>query len=265
MNHVDSGFLYPWIVFQKYKENSSLKYPFYTAGLCSSSMDLAWKLHEAMDFPEWSSVVVERQQNGRGQFGRTWISPSGNLYASLRLPSEPTRSSPLAPFLIANAISKVLSELRLDSEFKWPNDILICRKKAGGVLLEERAGVLIAGIGINVSEAPVMSGLRDPGAIPATHLMAFGVCLTPLELWSWIIQEVMDQVHILSSKKGSDGLFRALEGRMAFLGEKVVFKTHDAKQFPAVVAGLSRDGGIRLKTAGGEKILHSGSLFPVIY
>jgi BirA family transcriptional regulator, biotin operon repressor / biotin---[acetyl-CoA-carboxylase] ligase len=247
------------------KETPFLKYPFYTAEFCSSSMDLAWKHHEAMNFPEWSSVVVERQQNGRGQFGRTWLSPSGNLYASLRLPSEPTRSFSSAPFLMANAISKVLRDLRLDSEFKWPNDILICRKKAGGVLIEERAGVLIAGIGINVSEAPIMIELRDAGAIPATHLKAFGVLLTPLELWSFIIREVMDQTHILSSKKGGDKLFRALEGRMAFLGEKVVFKTHDARQFPAVVAGLSRDGGIRLKTADGEKILHSGSLFPVIY
>jgi BirA family transcriptional regulator, biotin operon repressor / biotin---[acetyl-CoA-carboxylase] ligase len=247
------------------KENPFLKNPFYTDELCSSSMDLAWKLHETRDFPEWSSVVVERQQNGRGQFGRTWFSPSGNLYASLRLPSEPTRSFPLAPFFIANAISRVLNDLRLDSEFKWPNDILICRKKAGGVLIEERAGVLIAGIGINVSEAPILSELRDPEAIPATHLKAFGVLLNPLELWSSIIREVMDQVHILSSKKGSDGLFGALEGRMAFLGEKVIFKTHDARQFPAVVAGLSRDGGIRLITADGEKILHSGSLFPVIY
>jgi BirA family transcriptional regulator, biotin operon repressor / biotin---[acetyl-CoA-carboxylase] ligase len=175
------------------------------------------------------------------------------------------RSFPLTPFLIASAIHKVLSDLKLDSEFKWPNDILVCRKKVGGVLIEEKADVLIAGIGINVSEAPVMTSLRCSGAVPATHLKAFGVLLTPLELWSSIIQEVMDHIHVFSSNTSSDKLFRALEGRMAFLGEKVVFKTHDARQFPAVVAGLSRNGGIRLKTADGEKILYSGSLFPVIY
>lgn len=265
MNHVDFGFLHPWIVLKSRKENPPLEYPFYKAKLCSSSMDLAWDLHEAGSFPVWSSVVVEKQQNGRGQFGRTWLSPSGNLYASLRLPSEPQGSFPLTPFLIASAIHKVLSDLKLDSEFKWPNDILVCRKKVGGVLIEEKADVLIAGIGINVSEAPVMTSLRCSGAVPATNLKAFGVLLTPLELWSSIIQEIMDHIHVFSSNTSSDKLLRALEGRMAFLGEKVVFKTHDARQFSAVVAGLSRNGGIRLKTTDGEKILYSGSLFPVMY
>ena len=55
----------------------------YKAEVCTSSMDLAWKLHEAMALPEWSSVVVDRQINGRGRFGRAWVSPPGNLYASL--------------------------------------------------------------------------------------------------------------------------------------------------------------------------------------
>jgi len=246
-------------------ENPPVGVPFYTAEICSSSMDLAWYLHELMAFPEWSSVLVNRQDNGRGQCGRDWISPSGNLYASVRLPIEPLRSFPLTHFLITCAIYKVLMNLGLSSEFKWPNDILVCRKKVGGVLIEEKSGVLIVGIGINLSESPGINALRDPKALPAAHLKSFGVLLNPFELWSSLIQQIMGHIRGFSHNPSCEKLLKTLEGCMAYMGEKVVFKTYDGKEFPAVVAGLSKTGGIRLETADGEKILHSGSLFPLVY
>jgi len=237
----------------------------YKAEVCTSSMDLAWKLHEAMAFPEWSSVVVDRQINGRGRFGRAWVSPPGNLYASLRLPFKSSESLFLTSFIIAFAIHKVLIDLGLNAEFKWPNDILVCRKKVGGVLIEEKAGVSIAGIGINVSEAPVLDAVKDMRTFPATRLKDFGVCITPLDLWSTIISAIKNYTDIFSEKINCKKLLRTIENHMAFLDEKVVFKSNNGEEFPAIISGLSSTGGIRLKTADGEKILHSGSFFPVVY
>ena len=63
-----------------------------------------------------------------------------------------------APFitLIAGAsIAKVLNDLGVQANIKWPNDIIINNKKVAGILTElsaeiDRINYIILGIGINV-------------------------------------------------------------------------------------------------------------------
>ncbi len=248
-----------------WSQTGPLGHLLYTADVCTSSMDLAWDLQDRLLFPEWSSVLVHCQEKGRGQFGRTWSSPPGNLYASLRLPSKQLRSSSLIPFIVAYAVQKLFMDLGLCSEFKWPNDILAGRKKVGGILVEEKSGVLIAGIGINLSKTPVLNGLKSPPSIPATHLKEFGLLLSPHEIWPSIILEIKKQIQTYCSDTRGEQLLKNLEHHLAFMGEKVVFKNQYGKRFPALIAGLSGTGGIRLLTSNGEKIQHSGSIFPVFY
>ena len=247
-----------------------LKLPFsghllYTAESCTSTMDLAWNLHAESAFPEWSSVLAERQDNGRGQFGRNWSSPSGNLYASLCLPEKKSGLFPLTPLLLAYAIQKALSDQGVGSEFKWPNDILVCRKKVGGILVEEKSGISIAGIGINLSVAPIIQNLKQSRSFPAACLREFGLSLKPHEIWLSIIREISSHFQFFSCDTTIEKLLQKLESNMAFLGERVVFRSVYGDEFPAVVAGLSGTGGIRLITPEGEKIHHSGSIFPVFY
>ena len=138
--------------------------PVYITGAASSSLDAAKALLKLGILPEWASVLSLSQSAGRGQMRRAWASPEGNLYAALRLPNE----GPFAGTAAAPAIGGLLAEA-LENEgapvmLKWPNDIMqhekedvltvipkknACRK-VGGILLEERFGALVAGIGINV-------------------------------------------------------------------------------------------------------------------
>lgn len=238
---------------------------FYAAESCTSSMDLAWYLREKGAFPDWSSVLAENQTNGRGQFRRKWNSPPGNLYASLCLPSNIIRQFTLIPSLIAFSIQNFLRRLGISSEYKWPNDILVSRKKVGGILVEEKKGVLIAGIGINLSNAPVLEDPGDTQFFPAAHLYEFGLLLKPLEIWPFIVREVYNQAHFFFNDEEGENLLKELEKRMAFIGENVMFKSPYGRKFPAMVAGLSITGGIRLITADGEKIQHTGSIFPIYY
>ena len=149
--------------------------PVYMTGAASSSLDVANVLHQHGLFPEWSSVLCLSQSAGRGQMRRAWASPEGNVYAALRLPN----AGPFATFAAAPAIGGLTAEALHKEGFpvllKWPNDLLQpgegmvpgllprrdeCRK-AGGILLEERRGALIAGIGLNLASAPHPSTLRD--------------------------------------------------------------------------------------------------------
>ena len=98
-------------------------------------------------------VVAEEQTTGRGRRGATWQSPAGSgLWMSIVLSEEDAR--PYLPLVIgvacAQAVETTCPEVRVG--IKWPNDLLLGRRKVGGILCEAAAGILVAGIGINVSE-----------------------------------------------------------------------------------------------------------------
>lgn len=109
-------------------------------------------------------VTAEKQTGGRGRRGRLWVSERGNLYASLLLidpaPMERLGSLPLAiAVAVHQAIRRVLPLGAEPLEVKWPNDILIGRKKTCGILVEgeglpDGRYALIVGIGINISVMP---------------------------------------------------------------------------------------------------------------
>lgn len=116
------------------------------------------------------------QTAGRGRQGRTWISPHGNLYASflLRPPVTPAQAGEFG-FGAAIAVAETAEHLArgIDAKCKWPNDVLVGGKKIAGILLESRGTPetldwLIAGIGMNVAEAP------EKTAWPATSVAALG-------------------------------------------------------------------------------------------
>lgn len=111
--------------------------------------------------PEGTLVVAEKQTAGRGRRGKVWESPLGTgIWMSLVLrpqiaPAEASVLTLLCGLATAEAIE---AETGLSAGIKWPNDILINRKKAVGILTEmdcemSEVHFVIPGIGINVNTA----------------------------------------------------------------------------------------------------------------
>ena len=105
-------------------------------------------------------VVTEIQSNGKGQYGRKWISLKGNIFLSFfyKLEKIDLPISSLTKkncFLVKNVISKYYKK---KITFKSPNDLLIDKKKICGILQEkiEKSGVeyLVVGIGLNLIKNP---------------------------------------------------------------------------------------------------------------
>ncbi len=145
--------------------------PVFVTDTTTSVLDEAWRLvaHDAL--PVWGSVLAHSQSAGRGQSRRPWYSPKGNVFAALRLPShEPFTTLAAAPAISA-LLLRAFSCMDMHLQLKWPNDIVYCKggvpTKVGGILLEERDGVIIAGIGLNSASAPENSFLRENFALPA--------------------------------------------------------------------------------------------------
>jgi BirA family biotin operon repressor/biotin-[acetyl-CoA-carboxylase] ligase len=141
----------------------------------SSTNDVAKEL--ALEgTPEWTIVVAEKQFNGRGRFGRKWVSPKGGLWFSLVLRpkisiNEAFKLTSLTAVSIVNTLEK---DYEIKARIKWPNDIFVNGKKVCGVLTETAStdqvlDYVIIGIGINVNNAP--SSLPDEIQKNTTSLM----------------------------------------------------------------------------------------------
>ncbi len=109
---------------------------------------------------EFGFITSENQLNGRGQYGRKWISYNGNIFVSIfyKLDKINLSISSLTKkncFLVKKVISKYF---RNKITFKSPNDLLIDKKKICGILQENieksKKKYLIVGIGLNLIKSP---------------------------------------------------------------------------------------------------------------
>ena len=100
-------------------------------------------------------VISKKQSNGKGTMGKKWISINGNFFASIFFELKQNMPAPkdfalINPLIIKNILSKYS---KFNVKIKWPNDLLIKRKKVCGILQEfikiDEKSFLIIGIGIN--------------------------------------------------------------------------------------------------------------------
>jgi BirA family biotin operon repressor/biotin-[acetyl-CoA-carboxylase] ligase len=125
---------------------------------------------------EWSVVIADEQWAGRGRSGHSWVSPPGNLFASVLLrPRFPAAGASLVPLAAGLAVAEALEAWTAGALLKWPNDVLIGGRKLAGVLVESTsAGAaiesLVVGFGINVALDP--AALPQPLAATATSILA---------------------------------------------------------------------------------------------
>ena len=116
-------------------------------------------------------VVANMQTAGKGRRGRSWQQEEGSVIAMsllLRPTFSPDKASMLtllAAHSVAGAIEAVTG---LPAAIKWPNDIVINRKKTVGILTEMSLGVeqaaidyIVIGIGINVNNTAFPEDIRD--------------------------------------------------------------------------------------------------------
>ena len=109
---------------------------------------------------EFGLIISEAQSNGKGQYGRKWISYKGNIFMSFFYKLEKINLSIRSLtkkncFLIKSVISKYYKK---KITFKPPNDLLINKKKICGILQEKIENsnneYLIVGIGLNLIKSP---------------------------------------------------------------------------------------------------------------
>lgn len=246
-------------------------------------MDVARALAAMGELPVWGSVVALSQRSGRGQLGRSWISPEGNLFAALRLPEKPPFTGTAAAPAVGALMAEALSSLGCPVSMKWPNDLLGRDEnlpegwcKVGGILLEERPlphqntgqseRLLLAGIGLNLVSAPPADLMRAQHAVPAGKLSFpqkndsnphFAT-----ELWMRLVSRIFFCYVKEIDARGKNAWRSLAERYLAFLGQTVLLTDgpDDRECHSGVLEGLDDFGGLRLRTREGATSFLSGSL-----
>ncbi|MBC8061230.1 MAG: biotin--[acetyl-CoA-carboxylase] ligase [Clostridiaceae bacterium] len=111
-----------------------------------------------LDVSHGTLVISEEQTSGRGRLGRQWSSPKfKGIWMSIILKPnlDPTKASNIT-LIGAAAVINALKDFGIKAQIKWPNDIILNKKKLGGILTEMSSKLnltnyIVMGMGINVN------------------------------------------------------------------------------------------------------------------
>lgn len=213
-------------------------------------------------------VVADEQKAGRGRQGRRWLTLPGTALAfSLVLRHDPAAgrsvgvdaSGQLAHLtaLGALAVSQALGQAyNLQCQIKWPNDVLLERRKVCGILVEaqwlgERLSASVLGIGINVTPAsvPPEGELIYPATCVETALGR------PVNRWQ-LLRSVLENILSWRSRLGTPEFLQAWDQRLAFKGEQVYIYAGTGEQEQpdqrGLLLGLDAQGCLQTRSQSGE-------------
>jgi BirA family transcriptional regulator, biotin operon repressor / biotin---[acetyl-CoA-carboxylase] ligase len=227
---------------------------------CGSAMDLAWDLHGAGLFPEYAWVLAQRQTQGRGRMGRQWVSVFGNLFAAIRLPDAAGDLDGLLSLSLALPLVSTLAHLDVPARIKWPNDIMVGPCKVGGILVEEKQGKMVAGIGMNLCAAPQISKTENFFHITAGCLHAYGGNINPYRLWHLFLKNITHQFPKMMSDPAR--IAKHVDAHLAWKNETVVLENSGKHDGPAQILGVDPDGRLSIRTAKGISFISSGTIHP---
>lgn len=214
-------------------------------------------------------VTAESQQAGIGRRGRSWSSEEGTgIYMSLVLrPEIKTESASSLTLVAAISVAKAIDNLlgsnlsKAGIEIKWPNDIVLNKKKVCGILTEmslkgTEIDYLVIGIGINVSNRDFPEEIQ---ATASSILLETGVELEKETL----IEEVwnlFEHYHMLFLETADlRGFKEEYERLLANRNNKVkVLDPNGA--YEGIAQGITNTGELLVETVHGVRSVSSGEV-----
>ena len=184
-------------------------------------------------------IISEHQTMGRGRLGKTWSSPSsGNIYMSI-YSKETINTAPLSlivGLISANVINSMIQTK--DVGLKWPNDIILAKKKIGGILIEKEvmgANINnIVGIGINLNHPNKEEWWGD--------LSSFNISTMRNELINGILKNYIDFCEY-----GMDSWEEKWHELCVHMNLNIKIKHNEKIIKTGLFDGINSDGSLRLR------------------
>ncbi|HUS08681.1 MAG TPA: biotin--[acetyl-CoA-carboxylase] ligase [Bryobacteraceae bacterium] len=221
------------------------------ATTATSTMVSATSLAQA-GCPSGTIVGADEQLNGQGRYGRHWNSQAGvGLYVSevLRLPI-PADSLPVVTLALGLAVSDaILRTTDVACDLRWPNDVMLRKKKCAGILVQLHEQAIVAGIGINVNQTEFPEELQGT----ATSIrMVTGKEHCREKLLVALIESV-DSFTDMLVHQGKEAILRAFEAGSSFVRGRRVIVDQGGERIEGTTEGLDRAGFLVLREVGGKR------------
>jgi BirA family biotin operon repressor/biotin-[acetyl-CoA-carboxylase] ligase len=206
--------------------------------------------------PEGAVVLAEEQFAGRGRAGRTWYSErAAGIYVTLLLrpPIAPVQAPLLTMMAGLSAHAAIQAQTGLVVDVRWPNDLMIRGRKAGGILTEMLAEpgqvrFVIVGIGLNVNQEKFPAEL----AATATSLRAeTGKPQSRLELLVRLLRELETDYNRFL-REGPAHVIERFTAISSFATGKRVRVTTGRETFTGTTAGLGPEGLLQVRRDDGQ-------------
>lgn len=208
--------------------------------------------------------VAEQQTGGKGRLGRSWDLPArqGICMSLLLRPKISPYEVPRITLLAGLAVCRAIRALTpCPAMIKWPNDVIIGRKKVCGILTEmtaetERVDFVATGIGINVNNPSFPEQLHQK----ATSLyLETGEKYSRTALLRQVLYELETCYDAFLTETTAD-LLTPYKELCATLGRKIGY-TRNGKTFIATAVDISRRGGLLVMLENGKKAeINSGEV-----
>ncbi|MGL4451911.1 MAG: biotin--[acetyl-CoA-carboxylase] ligase [Sarcina sp.] len=198
-----------------------------------------------------SIIIAKEQTLGRGKNNRTWFSPKGGIYMSILLKDLNHISKiEILPLVTSLAIVKALKYLNISAMIKWPNDIIVNNRKAGGILVESKifnGGLnrLVIGIGLNISSTNSIDELKN-------KFIALNDIITTLPSNEIIIANIINELNILL-KEDTTSILNEYMIYSILQNKTVNLISNDNKITSVKVLGLNSDGSLKVQCLDSTK------------
>lgn len=215
---------------------------------------LVWAKKGAGDL---SLIVADEQTLGRGRMDRRWYTPPQTALAFSLILRPARKETPLLSRtvgLAALALTDALQMLNLVPQIKWPNDVLLNGRKAGGILVEatwfeDEVESLVVGMGVNVAK----------GAVPSTDILGFpAISLEDMLGYApnrtVLLHSILANIIALRPHMGTDSFLASWEGKLAYYGRQVQVEMGGGESISGKVTGLESDGSLKLRDDDGKSV-----------
>ena len=204
---------------------------------------------------EGAVAVCDEQTEGRGRLGRRWAAPPGTailMSILVRPPAE--RKAPEISLAAGVAVAHTAERaLGLAAQIKWPNDVMVNRRKVAGVLAEARDGAVVLGVGLNVNQRREQLP-EDPGVLPASLLTLDGVRRVRAPLLADLVLE-LERTYKLWAAGGLEELYEELGPRDFLRNRKI---SVDGQGGRAIA--IDREGRLEVEIDGEHRLVESGDV-----
>jgi len=206
-------------------------------------------------------LIADNQTEGYGRRKTKWFSYKGNIHLSFLLKpkckiNEINQLSFMASISIGDALKKIKNNINI--KYKWPNDILLNKKKIGGIIIETSSYInkkikwVIIGIGLNLKKSP---NLRE-NKFKASSLSKEKIYINKNNFINSYIESFYRNYE-LWKKKGFNFIKKKWISNVYKKNGEIVIK-YQKNYIKGKIVNLLKNGGIKLKIKNNTKEIFYG-------